>query len=156
MKTKFSMLLVLLFVLLVAVAQRRLSAASQSSSQAAPQASYRIVGTMSQLMVDIILPTSDDLFYIQRNPPSTDPEWAAIERSALTLAESGNLLMMPGRSRDQGKWVTDAQLLVDGGNLAFKAAKAKDLDAIVALNDQLVTACVTCHQDYRPNYRRRQ
>ena len=155
MKTIVSTLLVLVLVVLVGIAQRQLSAAPQSSSEAAPQASYRIVGTMSQLMVDIILPTSDDLFYISRNPPSNDREWAAIERSALTLAESGNLLMMSGRARDKGKWIADAQLLVDGGNLAFKAAKAKDLDAILALNDQLVTACVTCHQDYRPNYRRR-
>ncbi len=74
------------------------------------------VGTMSQLMVDIILPTSDDIFYIGRTPPSNNAEWGAIQRSALMLAESGNLLMV----------------------------------------GQLNTACVTCHQDYRPNYRRRQ
>jgi hypothetical protein len=154
MKTIFSTLLLLMLVALIGIAQQQPPAA-QSSPETAPQASYRIVGTMSQLMVDIILPTSDDIFYISRNPPSNDNEWAAIERTALTLAESGNLLMMPGRARDQGKWITDSRLLVDAGNLAFKAAKAKDLDAILALNDQLVTACVTCHQDYRPNYRRR-
>ena len=27
---------------------------------------------------------------------------------ALTLAESANLLMMPGRARDQKQWMTDA------------------------------------------------
>ncbi len=106
-------------------------------------------------MVDIIVPTSDDLFYIGRKPPSNNAEWGAIERSALTLAESANLLMMPGRARDQDKWMADSRLLLDAGNLAYKAAKAKDYDAIVALNEQLVTACIMCHQDYRPNYRRR-
>src|SRR6266571_1599723 len=101
------------------------------------------VGTMSQLMVEIIYPTSDDIFYIGRTPPSSDREWASIERSALILAESGNLLMMPGRARDQGDWIKDSKMLVDAGNAAFKAAKAKDMEAELALNEQLVAACIT-------------
>jgi len=113
------------------------------------------VGTMSQLMVDIIYPTSDDIFYIGRTPPSNNAEWGAIQRSALMLAESGNLLMVGSRARDQGNWIKDAKLLVDVGAAAYKAARAKDMDAILALNEQLYTACVTCHQDYRPNYGRR-
>jgi len=154
MNTMVSTLLVLMLVALVGIAEQ-LPPVVQSSSQTAPQGPYRIVGTMSQLMVDIIYPTSNDIFYIVTNPPSNDGQWAAIQRSALTLAESANLLLMPGRARDQDKWITDSRLLLDAGNLAFKAAKAKDFDAIVALNEQLVTACTTCHRDYRPNYGRR-
>src|SRR3989442_10978648 len=121
----------------------------------AQQSPFQPVGTMSQLMIDIIYPTSNDLFYIERTSPSNDSEWGAIERSALMLAESGNLLMMPGRARDQGDWIKDAKMLVDAGVAAFKAAKAKELDAVLAVNEQLVAACITCHQQYRPNYRRR-
>src|SRR5438874_11024731 len=120
------------------------------------QSTFQPVGTMSQLMIDMIYPTSDDIFYIERTPPANDRDWAAIERSALTLAESGNLLMMPGRARDQGDWIKDSKMLVDAGAAAFKAAKAKDLAAVVALNEQLVAACTTCHMQYRQNYRRRQ
>ena len=119
------------------------------------QSTFQPVGTMSQLMIDIIYPTSDDIFYIGRTPPSNDREWSAIERSALTLAESGNLLMMPARARDQADWIKDSKMLVDAGTAAFKAAKAKDMDAILALNEQLVGACTTCHMQYRANYRRR-
>jgi len=155
MKTIGSTLLVVLLVALAGVAQQQSAGSPQSSLETAPQVPYRIVGTMSQLMTDIIYPTTDDISYIVTRPPSNDAGWAAIQRSALTLAESANLLMMPGRARDQDKWITDARLLLDAGNLAFKAAKAKDFDALVALNEQLVTACTTCHQDYRPNYRRR-
>ena len=158
MKTIVSTILVLIFVAPAGIAQQQAPVRPQSSSETAetaPQVPYRVVGTMSQLMVDIIYPTSNDIFYIVRKPPSNDAEWQAIQRSALTLAESANLLVMPGRARDQDKWIGDARLLLDAGNLAFKAARAKDYDAIVALNEQLVTACTTCHQDYRPNYRRR-
>ncbi|MEO8053167.1 MAG: hypothetical protein ABI833_22405 [Acidobacteriota bacterium] len=116
---------------------------------------FQPVGNMSQLMVDVIYPTSDAIFYVERNPPKNDQEWGVLRANALTLAESGNLLMMGTRARDQGDWIKDSKLLVDAGAAAFKAARAKDLDAVVAVNDQLYAACVTCHQQYRPNYRRR-
>jgi hypothetical protein len=113
------------------------------------------VGTMSQLMVDIIYPTSDAIFYAGRTTPLSVKEWEDLQRNALMLAEAGNLLMMPNRARDKEMWMKDARLLVDAGAAAYKAAKAKDLDAVLALNEQLYNACVYCHEDYRPNYRKR-
>ncbi len=116
--------------------------------------SYQPIGTMSQLMINILYPTSDAIFYIERTPPKTEFEWNIIRNQALMLAESGNLLMMPGRARDQGNWITDSKMLVDVGAAAYKAAMAKDMAGIVALNDQLNAACVVCHQQYRPGYGR--
>ena len=118
--------------------------------------SFQPVGNMSQLMIDMIYPASDAIFYVERAAPQNDREWGALRATALTLAESGNLLMMDKRARDQGDWIKDAKLLVDVGAAAYKAAQAKNLGAIVALNEQLYTACVTCHEQYRPEYRRRQ
>jgi cytochrome c553 len=118
-------------------------------------APFQLVGNMSQLMIDVIYPTSDAIFYVERNPPKNDQDWGVLRTNALTLAESGNLLMMGARARDQGDWIKDAKLLVDAGNAAYKAARAKDLNAVAAVNDQLYAACVTCHQQYRPNYRTR-
>ena len=58
--------------------------------------------TMKQLMLDLIHPASNDiLFFVNRGAPKTEQEWAALRHSALTLAESGNLLAMRGRARDQ-------------------------------------------------------
>ena len=116
--------------------------------------SFQPVGSISQLMIYVLYPASDALFYIERNPPKTDVEWNAVRNQALTLAESGNLLMMPSRVRD-GDWNKDAKMLVDVGTTAFKAAMAKDMAGIVALNDQLNDACVVCHVQYRPGYGKR-
>jgi hypothetical protein len=113
------------------------------------------VGTMSQLMVDIIYPASDAIFYAGRTTPLSVKEWEDLQRNALMVAEAGNLLMMPNRARDKEMWMKDARLLVNAGAAAYKAAKAKDLDAVLALNEQLYNACVYCHEDYRPNYRKR-
>jgi hypothetical protein len=117
--------------------------------------SYQVVGSVSQIMLSMSWPMSDELLYIERNPPKTDKEWTNLQYAALMLAESGNLLMMPGRARDQERWIQDAKMMVDAGAAAFRAARAKDYDAILALNGQIVDSCTNCHADYRPGYRRR-
>jgi hypothetical protein len=119
---------------------------------AQPPSPFQPVGNVSQLMVDIIYPASDALFYIERNPPKNDRDWSAIRGAALTLAESGNLLMMGSRARDQDRWAKDVRLLIDAGTAAFKAAQKKDMQAILDLNEQLTASCTTCHRHYRPNY----
>ncbi len=115
--------------------------------------SYQNVGSMSQLMINIIYPTSDALFYIERTPPKTEADWNVIRNQALTLAESGNLLLMPGRIRD-GEWAADTKVMIDVATSAFKAAQAKDMDKILALSEDLSNSCIKCHLKYRPGYGR--
>jgi Cytochrome C' len=113
--------------------------------------------TMKQLMLDLIHPASNDiLFFVNRGAPKTEQEWAAVRRSALTLAEAGNLLAMPGRmgsvqGKDQTDWVKDARALANVGTAAYQAAQAKDLAALSALTESLDASCTTCHKQYRPN-----
>jgi cytochrome c556 len=108
------------------------------------------VGTIAEIMRWMIYPTSNDIFNVQRAVPKDDFEWEKLERSALTMAEAGNLLMIGSRVKDQGDWIKDSKMLVDVGVVALKLAKAKDADALAALNEDLNTACTTCHQAYRP------
>jgi cytochrome c553 len=113
------------------------------------------VATISEIMDAITLPYSDALLYIQRNPPKDDKDWETLQMQALMLAESGNLLMMKGRAKNQGQWMKDARLLVDAGVAAVKATRAKDMQAVLALNDQIVNSCVTCHMKFRSGRRER-
>src|SRR5580658_6826453 len=107
---------------------------------------------VKQLMLDLIHPSSNDiLLAIYRGGPKDEKEWAAVRRAALTLAESGNMLTMQGRARDDGDWIKDAKLLVDVGNSAYKAAQAKDSDALAGLAGAIDASCTTCHKQYRPN-----
>lgn len=116
---------------------------------------FQPVGNMSQLMIDIVYPTSDSIFYVDRDPPKNEHEWNLLRAQALMLAESGNLLMMPGRARDQENWIKYSKTMIDLATTAFKAAQARNLDAIHALNDPLNDVCVNCHLQYRPGYHRR-
>jgi hypothetical protein len=108
------------------------------------------VATMRQLMVDLIHPASNQvLLFVARGGSDNEQEWAALRHGALTLAESGNLLVMR-RPADQD-WLKDARMLVDVGTAAYKAAQAKDLKALAALTESLDASCTTCHKQYRPN-----
>ena len=113
---------------------------------------FKQIGTMSQLMINIIYPTSDAIFYVDRKPPSTDSEWGELANQALMLAESGNLLLMPGRARDQGNWIKDTKMMIDAGAAAFKAARAKNLEGIRAVSEALSESCIACHRQYRSDY----
>jgi hypothetical protein len=110
---------------------------------------------MSELMVHVIRPASDAVFYITSRTPATDAEWGTLQAQTLMLAESGHLLMLPSRARGRAPWLADARLMLEAGRKAFAAAKAKDVAALEALNDELYQSCVTCHQHFRPGYGKR-
>jgi cytochrome c553 len=121
---------------------------------AAPSSDLKVIGTMSELMIRIIYPSSDAVFYITTRTPETEVQWGELQGQTLMLAESANILMLPGHARDQEQWMADAKLMSDAGAAAFKAAKAKDVTALEAVNDQLYQSCTTCHMHYRRNYGR--
>jgi hypothetical protein len=105
--------------------------------------------TMKQLMLDLIHPASNDiLLAVYRGGPSDDKEWSAVRRSALSLAESGDLLT---RRMDSSDWKNAAKLLADAGAEAYKAAEAKDAKALAAVTVRLDASCTTCHKQFRPN-----
>jgi len=113
---------------------------------------FPAMANVKQLMLDLIHPSSNDiLLIIFRGGPKDDKDWAIVRRGAVTLAESGNLLMLRGRARDQGDWMKDAKMMVDAGNAAYKAAQAKEADALAAVAVALDASCTTCHKQYRPN-----
>lgn len=114
----------------------------------------RNVGTMSELMVTVIRPASDALFYVETRTPTDSDGWTALEGQALMVAESANLLMLPGRARDDTQWMADAALMREAGAAAFKAAKTRKVEAVASVSDQLYESCTTCHQHYRPGYGR--
>jgi hypothetical protein len=121
---------------------------STVGSAQAPSDALQPVATMKQLMLDVIHPASNSvLLAINRGGPIDEKEWADVRRGAMTLAESGNLLIMRNRT---AAWVADAKLLMDAGTAAYKAADAKDARALSALADRIDASCTTCHRQYRP------
>ena len=89
--------------------------------------------------------------------PKDDKGWAAIENSAIAIAEAAALITMPGRLRDNGQpvpveradWIKFSQELADAGQASYKAAHSKNQEAVSMSTDRLSEACDSCHGVYR-------
>lgn len=91
---------------------------------------------------------------VEEIAPKNDEEWEHVRNSALTLAESGNLLMIGERARDKGEWWKMSQALVDVGIVALKAAEAKNPEALFEAGGQVYEVCQQCHNRYWEEGRR--
>ena len=122
-------------------------------SDAAQQHPIKAVATVLQLHEAMITPSSDALFDVARKGPANDEQWAALRNNAIVLAESGNLLMLGTRARDNGDWMKMSGALVDAGAVALKAAETKNVDALLKADDEIDSACESCHVPYRDHGR---
>jgi mono/diheme cytochrome c family protein len=110
------------------------------------------IDSMSDLMVSMVYPpTNNILLFVYRGGPQSDADWASVQRSAVLLAESGNVLLMRGPTGDPGDWAKDAKALVDAGAATYKAARARDTRALLAVDQPINASCVNCHKQYRFN-----
>jgi len=130
-----------------------LCALAAAQQPAAPPSAIRPVATVKQLHDAMITPASDALFNAGAQAPKDDQAWSEVANEALVLAESGNLLMLGSRAKDQGAWMKMSRALVDAAAEAAKAAQDKNLNALMAAGDRIETSCESCHVPYRDNGR---
>jgi hypothetical protein len=127
------------------------------SAPTAPETQYRTVLDARQLMSFVLDPSADVIWASagavltvegeEDLAPVDDAGWAAVRNAAAVVVESGNLLMLPDRSRGED-WNEFAQGLTTMGERAMAAAEAQDADALFEAGGQLYNVCVACHQQY--------
>jgi cytochrome c556 len=109
--------------------------------------------------------------------PLTDEDWEKLRETAVTLAESTNLLVVPGRraapagaksenpdselepeqiqalmAKNRPAWVAHAHVLHEAAMEALRAIDARKLDAITDAGGTIDAACEGCHlQFWYPN-----
>jgi hypothetical protein len=130
-----------------------------ASEAPAPPSHFEPAGDVKQVMAGILDPAADVLWNAVRTiidekgtheyAPKTTEEWGAVWRAALTVAESGNLLMMEGRARDKDRWMTLSLALVAAGKQAVTAAADHNPQAVFDAGGQVYEACLACHAAYR-------
>jgi hypothetical protein len=156
-----------------------LAAAGCATEPAAPPPPAAPAATahanLAQLMRGIPFPSSNIIFDTQSRDPGAPVEpadtgagataaysnvyggWQAVENNALAIAETANLLLIPGRFCENGRPVPIEREdfrrftagLADAGNTALKAAQTKNLDAMVEVSGTVSDACAACHEVYR-------
>lgn len=144
---------------------------------------YRPTSTVREVMNSVVDPNADVIWDsvetivtiegTVHKAPKTDEDWAVLRRSAVTLAEAGNLLLIPGRlvarpgdqagdpradlnpeeiemKRRQAPaaWALSANRLHDAALETLRAIDAKDVTALTNAGETLDAACESCHRDY--------
>ncbi len=155
------------------VAQTRGRGASTPVSSPSSASVTRVEGSLLQVMRGIVYPASNVVFAGQSDlsnlpkaeDPATSPNpltstyggWVAVENASVALAESANLLLVPGRSCSNRKpvpvrradWIKFVNDLRAAGQAAYKAAQSKNQDTMVEASGTVADACQACHDVYR-------
>jgi hypothetical protein len=153
-----------------------MSALPSMAQAPATTVDQQVHANLNQLMRGALYPAANVVFSAQADNPgdvkpvpgqdpsmATDPlvstfgGWVAVENAALTLAESANLLSMPGRTCSNGvpvpikdpAWARFVQDLRDASVKAYRAAQAKDQDKMIENSEVLSAACAGCHRQWR-------
>ena len=146
--------------------------AQEPPASATPQ----VHANLNQLMRGVLYPAANVVFFAQADDPgavkpipgndpgmATDPltstfgGWQAVENAALALAESANLLVIPGRTCANGvpvptrdpEWLKFVNEVRDTSMSAYKAAQTKSQDKMIQISETLSTACAGCHRKWR-------
>ena len=147
---------------------------AQPAQRGGAAASTQVYGNLAQVMRGILYPASNIIFFVQDKDPTAvkaegDPAtsvnplassyggWQAVENSGIAIAESANLLTIPGRKCANGKpvplqnadWAKFVQGLREAGMTVYKAAQTKNQDKMLEAADVMTTACANCHDRYR-------
>jgi hypothetical protein len=150
---------------------------------APPEPEYRLTATIREIMESSVEPSADFLWNsvstisdatgTHESAPQNDEDWEHVRGSAITLLESTNLILMPGRKvakpgeaaddpkvelhpdeiqklidSDQKAWTGFVHGLHDATMVALKAIDAKNTDALLDSGEGIDKACENCHLKY--------
>lgn len=169
---------------LVLISTIALVASCRSQQQSAAPEGPVPVGTVREVMHGIVESSADVLFNsvattisvegIQEKQPTTDEEWEAVQRSALTLAEAANLLIMPGRrvakpeeentsadpveltpaqiqvniEANKDMWLKHVRELQSVGIEAWKITNDRNVQGLLEIGERIDQVCESCHMTF--------
>jgi hypothetical protein len=141
-----------------AVAQQPVAPPPAQPGTASPP--FKPVATNLELMESVIAHAAEEYWQSVRfvvdvdgetaYVPETDEDWEEVWAAGVSLAESGNLLMMPPRAVDD-EWIRISSKFVDAGAEAAAAALTRDPEAVLAAGEVVYNVCVECHMRYVPD-----
>jgi hypothetical protein len=105
------------------------------------------------LMLGTMVPASEVIFSAPAEPPKTQADWAAMQKAAETLIESGRQLAQPPLARSEPDWKELTQAFIVASQGARAAAVKRSEDALSEAGDDVYAACDTCHRRILPGPR---
>jgi hypothetical protein len=156
---------------------------AEPAAPAVPQPTYDTTATIKDIMLHIVDPAGDlvwdsvgtviDKQGLHETAPKTDEEWFKVRTGVITLIESSNLLMVPGRAmarpgeksvapgvelepaemeellnKDRAGWNQRARDLHNISVKVLEVVEAKDAQKLFDIGEDLDRACENCHRAY--------
>ena len=118
------------------------AAAAQQPSGSKPPAS------VLELMKSVVIPASDAVFGVGKEAPKNDKDWTAVEDGAAKLTDAAKLLATQAPTTDGANWGKYSNAMSAAAETVGKAAKAKNVDAVLDAGDVLYGTCEDCHKRY--------
>jgi hypothetical protein len=132
-------------------------------------------GSLAQIMRGIYFPNANLIFDVQQHDPGAPPKksetggsatdtyssaytgWEVVENAAVALTDGVDLILMPGRSCQNGKPVPVHQAdfqkfardMRAAGLAVLRAARARNQEKVSDATNNLADACSNCHEVYR-------
>ena len=83
--------------------------------------------------------------------------WDVVDYAAVSVAESAQLMLTPGRRCENGRlvpvsdpdWIRFTNELAEAGRAAYKASQTRDQETVSRSTEQLNNSCSNCHRVFR-------
>jgi len=159
------------------------SCSAQPAPVPHPQPMFQPTTSVEDLMRTLVDPAADTLWDavvitstlegLTEQQPETEEDWFGLERAAITLVESGNLLQMDDRTvaeagstsespgidlepaeiaklidSNRQSWHRSARELHDAGTALLTAVSNRDINGLLDGGDRLYAACENCHSRF--------
>lgn len=153
------------------------------TAPAPPSSDYNIVATIKDIMDSAVDPAADFIWEsfttevsaegVVEKRPQNDEEWKEVQRKAVILVESANLLMMPGRrvakpgdksenpeielnpeeiegliNKDRDTFIKLAKEFQQTAIDQLKATEDRNIEELLRLGGDLDVKCENCHRKY--------
>ena len=136
-----------------------LSACTSEPPVAEVRDTFKPVVSLNQVMVGVVDHNAHLLWNaaVDEWAPQNDADWHELEHAAVTLAATGNVILLGGSGPDDLAWAEKAdwsaltQRETDAALAILLAVQNKDRDALSKGGDDLVEACEACHKEYKPD-----
>ncbi len=142
---------------------------------------HRADATLVEIMDAIVMPAADTLWNAVtvemtadgdiEKVPETDEEWAKLRRAAEQLAQSAEMIAVPGRTLEPvgtehpeyelntaqmtalveakwSDWLADANTLHDAAMQSIQMIDARNVSGLSIVGGDLDAACESCHQQF--------
>ena len=153
-------------------------AGGRTKAAAAPMPVLPPGGNMAQLMRGLLFPTANIIFTVQTIDPGAKRTvkvdsadgidffawgqgiytgWDVIDYAAVSLTDSAQLMLTPGRTCENGRpvpvsdpdWIRFTNELAEAGKASYKASQTRNQETVSKVTEQLNNSCSDCHRVYR-------